>query len=335
MKYTITINQKQAVDAGITNVSQAIILDLLTSCSTWATPEEHKGKIFYWVSRQSICRELPILKIQPDTAYRHLRGLAELGLIDYQKSGKKDLVRLTSKGRKYHSFRKSEGGEAENSPYVGKKSEFSEGETRPTEATQEQSGLSSPESDNTTQENTDLDTPKHEKPYVGKKSELLENTMSDSDPKKLGNNSEKARKKIRHISNTRSISNTNDQTADGEYSNIGSDIRFAMHDEWQPSSDHFPNLCRRAGLVDWQTYHTQETLIEFILFWSGQASELTQYNWELKYLKQLQRSKAHGNQNQSNGIGPGKPSRFIDENDTSFLDEDSELRQAIGLESNC
>ena len=163
--------------------------------------------------------------------------------------------------------------------------------------------------------------------------------MSDLNPKKLGKKSEEARKKIRHIHTTKDP-DTKDP-ADGEYSNIGSDIRFAMHDEWQPSSDHFPVLCRRAGLFDWQTYHTQETLTEFILYWSGQESawsgqvrELTQYNWELKYLKQLQRSKArgnaHGNQNQSGGNEP-KKSRYVDENDTSFLDEDESTRQVAGL----
>lgn len=321
MKYTLTINQKQALDAGIKNVSQAIVLDLLTSCSTWASPIEHKGRIYYWVSRQSICRELPILNMQPDTAYRHLKALAEFGLIDYQKSGKKDLIRLTSKGKKYHS-----------SAYVGKKSEFSSDEDRPSESTQEGSGLASPECDSDTQEKGSLGGENNSNPYVGKKSEFCENTMSEKNPKKLGKNSESARKKIRHISNTRSISNTNDHAGVGNQFETLSEHRFSMHDDWQPSSDHFPILCRRAGLADWQTYHTQETLTEFILYWSGQPSELTQYNWELKYLKQLQRSKANGKTLSTTGSGPGK-SKFIDENDTSFLDDDPELRQAVGLAS--
>lgn len=340
MKYCISVNQERAMEAGIRNITTAHILDLLTTCSSWATPQERDGHVYYWVSRQSICRELPLLNIKPDTAYRHLKKLADLKLIDYQKDGKKDLVRLTTKGKKYHSAGHKKNEDDDNA-YVGNKSELSGNESRLTEEI--------------ATESCDLDVQNAEKHYVGNKSEPLNNDYignnsekganpyvgnkseqgqnSDLDPEKLGFKSEKARKKIRQIPNTRSIRNTNDH-ADGEYSNIGSDIRFAMHDEWQPSSDHFPVLCRRAGLVDWQTYHTQETLTEFILYWSGQASELTQYNWELKYLKQLQRSKArgnaHGNQNQSGGNEP-KKSRYVDENDTSFLVEDESTRQVAGL----
>lgn len=342
MKWMVSFNQKQAIDAGVKNVSQAIVLDLLTSCSSWASPVEHHGKIYYWVSRQSICRELPLMKMKPDTAYRHLRSLAQLGLIDHQKDGKKDLVRLTAKGKRYHSYRPSDGQDLNQPHYVGKKSELSDDEI---DESQEDSDKNH-HLDGQNDQECPVSTPHHdnsshyvgkksestEKHYVGKKSEFSGNTIPDLNPEKPGNNSENPRKKIRHIHTTKDPI-TRDP-ADGEYSNIGSDIRFAMHDEWEPSSDHFPVLCRRAGLVDWQTYHTQEVLTEFILWWSGQPHDMTQYNWELKYLKQLQRSKAHANQNQSNGSGSEKPSRFIDENDTSFLDDDPGLREAIGLKSN-
>jgi len=278
MKYTLTVNQKQAIEAGVKNINQAHILDLLTSCSTWATPEEFKGEIYYWVSRQSVCRELPLLNIKPDTAYRHLKGLAELGLIDYQKSGKKDLVRLTPKGKKY---------------YVGNKSEFEESH------------------------------------YVGNKSE--KQTGSEIDPSKSGNKSEKNSETNPTYPTTKEeISNTNDQAdADRELEapvskkssnhpknkSTSSDIRFPIFDDWVPS-DQFSGICLRGGLSNWQELHNQENLTEFILYWSGQPSEQTQYNWDLKYFKQLQRIKTRGH---SHGNGKGNNSNEPDFESTSWL----------------
>lgn len=90
-----------AVKLGIKNVNQAIVFDLLTHASTWADPIRIDEKLYWWVSRQSICRELELLSMRPDTAYRHLKGLAELKLIDYKKDGKKDCIAITELGRSY------------------------------------------------------------------------------------------------------------------------------------------------------------------------------------------------------------------------------------------
>lgn len=84
------------------------------SASTWAKgylmPD---NEISYWVARQVVCDELPLLNMKPDTVYRHMKSLSELGVIDYQKDGKKDMIRVTKKGKKYLSSR-----------YVGNKSEL-------------------------------------------------------------------------------------------------------------------------------------------------------------------------------------------------------------------
>lgn len=108
MKYTLHINQKQAIELGITNVNQAHVFDLLTGMSTWAEPEIIDGDVFYWVSRSRISEELSLLNLKPDTIYRHLKTLAELGLIEYRKSGKKDCARVTKKGASYYVGNKSE-----------------------------------------------------------------------------------------------------------------------------------------------------------------------------------------------------------------------------------
>lgn len=119
MKYTLHINQALALELGIKNINQAHIFDLLTTASTWAKPEIIGAEVYYWVARQNICTELPLLNLKPDTVYRHLKGLNVLGLIDYQKVGKKDCIRITDLGRKYLL-------KNENEHYVGNKSELNE-----------------------------------------------------------------------------------------------------------------------------------------------------------------------------------------------------------------
>ena len=120
MKYNLYINQAAAIELGITNINQALLFDLLTTASTWATPEMVDDEVYYWVARQVMVTEMPLLGLKPDTVYRHLKALAELGVIDYTKNGKKDLIRLTDKGKNYLSDTMSE---INPSSYVGNESE--------------------------------------------------------------------------------------------------------------------------------------------------------------------------------------------------------------------
>lgn len=108
MKHSIHINQRQAMDLGIRNLVQGHIFDLLTGASTWASPEVVDGEVYYWVSRQKISEQLPLADLKPDTIYRNLKKLADIGLIEYIKVGKKDCMRLTKKGKSYYVGSKSE-----------------------------------------------------------------------------------------------------------------------------------------------------------------------------------------------------------------------------------
>lgn len=102
MKYHLHVNQERALALGISNINQAIILDLLCSAPTWAQAGVFNGEVYYWVARQKVCSELKILNLKPDTVYRHLVALHKLGLIDYQKDGKRDLIRITKRGASYY-----------------------------------------------------------------------------------------------------------------------------------------------------------------------------------------------------------------------------------------
>jgi len=116
------------MELGIRNAAQGVVFDLLTRASQWATPSTIHNVKYYWVARQVICTELPFFCLQPDTVYRHLKDLEKLGLIHYEKLGKKDCIRITNKAQKSVLNAMSE-----NNPkrYVGNKSE-SNSENNPT-----------------------------------------------------------------------------------------------------------------------------------------------------------------------------------------------------------
>ena len=124
MRYTLYVNQSQALEYGL-NINQALILQLIGECHSWASPEIIDNEVYYWTARQMIADELKILDLKPDTVYRHLKVLAEKGLIEYKKSNKKDCVKLTQKGKSYYVGNKSE--KVENSEMnptkLGNKSE--------------------------------------------------------------------------------------------------------------------------------------------------------------------------------------------------------------------
>jgi DNA-binding PadR family transcriptional regulator len=123
MRFNLHINQVKAVELGM-KLNQAHIFDLLTTASTWCKPINKGKKVYYWVSRTVICDELPLLDLKPDTVYRHFKTLHKLGLIDHQKDGKKDLIRVTEKGKKYLSDTMSEiNPKTSKKHYVGNKSE--------------------------------------------------------------------------------------------------------------------------------------------------------------------------------------------------------------------
>ena len=108
MKYTLTINQKQALELSLTNVNQAIILQLIADAHSWAEHVIIGKDVYYWTARQKIAKELPLLNLKDDTVYRHLKSLRKINLIDYVKVGKKDCCRLTKKGKTYYVGNKSE-----------------------------------------------------------------------------------------------------------------------------------------------------------------------------------------------------------------------------------
>lgn len=136
MRYTTRINNRKCLEWGI-NAAQAALFDLLNECAGWAKPVVVDGEVFHWVSRHLVVEELPLFFSKPDTAYRAMKALEEKGLIEYQRNGNWELVRITAKGATWNSHDAAKENSDSDSPEknssvrknfreVGKKSEVSE-----------------------------------------------------------------------------------------------------------------------------------------------------------------------------------------------------------------
>ena len=100
MRYNTEINNVKCLEWGI-NANQGALFDLLHQASSWAKTVILDGEVYYHVSRNLVIEELPLYYDKPDTVYRHYKDLHEKGLIVYKKEGKKDIMKLTEKGKEW------------------------------------------------------------------------------------------------------------------------------------------------------------------------------------------------------------------------------------------
>ena len=118
MKYNINLNQQMMIKYNL-NVTQWCILDVISVAPMWCEAVVYNNETYYWIARQKIAEELAALDLKPDTIYRALKVLADLGFLNHEKQGKKDLIYLTDLGKKLFVTMS----EKNPSYYVGKKSE--------------------------------------------------------------------------------------------------------------------------------------------------------------------------------------------------------------------
>ncbi|BBM56024.1 hypothetical protein JMUB3936_p2040 (plasmid) [Leptotrichia wadei] len=99
---------KQCEMYGVANKSYSRnFIFLLYEAPAWAKEEIIENKTYYFVSRNLILDELPMFFEKSDTVYRNLKALQEKGLIEYIKQGKKDLIRITAKGKTWNEFKEN------------------------------------------------------------------------------------------------------------------------------------------------------------------------------------------------------------------------------------
>ena len=133
MRFSTYLNNAKCMEWQI-NATQGILFSLLYEAPAWAKEEIIENKTYYFVSRNLILEELPMFFEKSDTVYRNLKVLQEKGLIEYIKQGKKDLIRITAKGKTWNEFKdnnseknpSSEQNSEKNPSNLGKKSEKQE-----------------------------------------------------------------------------------------------------------------------------------------------------------------------------------------------------------------
>lgn len=130
MRFSTYLNNAKCMEWKI-NAQQGILFALLYEAPAWAKEEIIENRTYYFVSRNLILEELPMFFEKSDTVYRNLKVLQEKGLIEYIKQGKKDLIRITIKGKTWNEFKEnsseknpsSEQNSEKNPNNLGKKSE--------------------------------------------------------------------------------------------------------------------------------------------------------------------------------------------------------------------
>lgn len=101
MRFSTTLNNQKCMEWEL-NATQGVLIALLYEANAWANEEIVDDKIYYFVSRNLILKELPMFFEKADTVYRNLKVLAEKGIIEYIKHKGMDLIRLTEKGKSWN-----------------------------------------------------------------------------------------------------------------------------------------------------------------------------------------------------------------------------------------
>ncbi|WP_028635067.1 hypothetical protein [Pseudomonas parafulva] len=108
MQFTLTINQVKALEWGL-NSQQALLFAFVYGCPSWAKATTTDNGVFFVLSKAKIIEELPLLTDKPDTAYRMLKALQDVGLIELSSTSNVTLFRLTDKAAAWN--KKEDGSE--------------------------------------------------------------------------------------------------------------------------------------------------------------------------------------------------------------------------------
>lgn len=105
MQFNVLINQVKALEWGL-NAQQAMLFAFIYEVPSWARPVIVEQKTYYAISKEKIVTELPLLTDKPDTAYRMLKALELIDVINLSHTPKITLIRITDKGRQWNKSEK-------------------------------------------------------------------------------------------------------------------------------------------------------------------------------------------------------------------------------------
>ena len=132
MKYTLTINQKEIIESGITGVDaiDMLVFDVAMNAIQFGDldePEIIDGKAFQWVSYNLLIQELPLLNLSKAAMKRRVANLVAAGLIvksSANEDQRKLFMALTPLAKKLftdipHRFKNEPGGGVTNEQTPG------------------------------------------------------------------------------------------------------------------------------------------------------------------------------------------------------------------------
>jgi hypothetical protein len=160
MQFTLTINQVKALEWGL-NSQQALLFAFVYGCPSWAKPITTDNGVFFVLSKAKIIEELPLLTDKPDTAYRMLKALQDVGLIELSSTSNVTLFRLTEKAAAWN--KKEDGSEkypTQQAGAGGRKKIRSTSEKNPSKVGEksEPGSEKSPTNQDTSNQDTNQDT---------------------------------------------------------------------------------------------------------------------------------------------------------------------------------
>ena len=103
MRYTISIDQTHSIEWGL-SLSEAALFSFIYSLPAWAEQIHVNGQTWFFASRNKAIDEMPIITDKGDTIYRLYKSLQQKNIIDWQKFGEKDCIRITEKGKQWNSL---------------------------------------------------------------------------------------------------------------------------------------------------------------------------------------------------------------------------------------
>ncbi len=109
MEYSLYINQAKSLEWGL-NLQQACLFGFLHSAPAWAEVRMVDGEAWFWVSKQKILSELPILTDKQDTVKRHMSALEKAGVIERRTVSNEPVYRITTLGKDWNKATKARGG---------------------------------------------------------------------------------------------------------------------------------------------------------------------------------------------------------------------------------
>lgn len=113
MQFTVLINQARSLEWGL-NPQQAILFSFLYEATAWADQVEKGGQFYWYMAKNKVITELPLLTDKPDTVYRLMKQLEKLGLITVTRAGHQLVYSLQEKAKSWNKTSKNSGNISEN-----------------------------------------------------------------------------------------------------------------------------------------------------------------------------------------------------------------------------